>query len=57
MIGCVLKTFGQQGAAGQIVGSAEEYAETLATQFGIELPQAAALWPSILRRHRELFGG
>lgn len=56
MVGRVLKTMGPDGAADRLVNSAEEYVETLAGTFGIQLQQAADLWPAITRRHELLFG-
>lgn len=41
--------------AERLIGSADEYAEVLARDFGLELPEAAALWPRIEARHAELF--
>ncbi len=38
------------------IASARAYVETLADTFALELPEAAALWPKIEARHRELFG-
>ena len=55
MVGRVLKTTSQRGITEHIVGSADEYVSTLAKSFGLQLPQAAGLWPGICRRHEELF--
>lgn len=38
------------------IASAEDYVETLAELFNLQLPEAAQLWPKIEARHRELFG-
>jgi hypothetical protein len=46
----------EQGTTDHLIGSAEDYAETLAAVFGIRLAEAANLWPRISRRHAELFG-
>jgi N-hydroxyarylamine O-acetyltransferase len=56
LVGRVLKTVGEAGVKSRLVSSAEEYVETLATSFGIRLPEAAGLWPVILSRHEALFG-
>jgi N-hydroxyarylamine O-acetyltransferase len=56
LVGRVLKTVNQDGATDQFVNSADEYVETLAATFDIRLPQAADLWPKIVRRHEALFG-
>lgn len=56
MVGRVLKTNTEQGTADEVIMSAEAYADTLATLFGIREPECASLWPKICRRHDELFG-
>jgi N-hydroxyarylamine O-acetyltransferase len=56
LIGRVLKTMDEQGTTDHLIGSAEEYTETLTAVFGIRLAEAASLWPRISRRHAELFG-
>jgi N-hydroxyarylamine O-acetyltransferase len=56
LVGRVLKQVTANGTEDQELSSAEAYAEALAERFGIRLPQAAALWPQIARRHEELFG-
>lgn len=38
-----------------ILKSAEELTAALAVEFGIELPEAARLWPKVCARHTELF--
>ena len=40
----------------RLVASEEDYAETLATGFGIRLTQVGELWSRVGRRHEELFG-
>lgn len=37
------------------IANAREYVETLAHTFALDLPEAAALWPKVEARHRELF--
>lgn len=56
LVGRVLKRVNQGGIVDQLLESPEAHAEALTAQFGIRLPQAADLWPQILRRHDELFG-
>jgi N-hydroxyarylamine O-acetyltransferase len=56
LVGRVLKRVTANGAEDQYLSSAETYAQALAEQFGIRLPQAVELWPQIQRRHVELFG-
>ena len=36
--------------------SAQELVDTLARDFHLDLPEAAALWPRIVARHEALFG-
>ena len=52
--GCLLRIVGHAGETREL-GSADEYVATLAETFGIELPEAASLWPRIQARHREVF--
>ena len=56
LIGRVLKKIDQSGAQERLVDSADDYVNTLQTDFGLCLPQAAGLWPKILSRHEALFG-
>jgi N-hydroxyarylamine O-acetyltransferase len=56
LVGRVLKTIDEHETTDQLIGSANSYAETLRTVFGISLPEAASLWPRIARRHDDLFG-
>jgi N-hydroxyarylamine O-acetyltransferase len=57
LVGRVLKTVDAHAITERLIGSAHEYADTLATVFGIHLPQAAGLWPAVESRHAQLFGG
>jgi N-hydroxyarylamine O-acetyltransferase len=54
--GRTLKVSRPDGARERLIGSAEEYVEVLARDFGLDLPQAAELWPRVLARHEELLG-
>jgi N-hydroxyarylamine O-acetyltransferase len=56
LVGRVPKTIDEHGTADQLIGSADAYAETLRTVFGIGLHEAGSLWPRITRRHTDLFG-
>lgn len=56
LIGRVLKKIDQSGVQERLVGSADEYVDTLQAEFGLSLPQAADLWPKIVSRHEALFG-
>ena len=40
-----------QGAERRMVADADEYLELLSTRFGLDLPEAAALWPGNCARH------
>ncbi|MCR5880898.1 arylamine N-acetyltransferase [Phenylobacterium sp. J367] len=44
------------GVETRLVGSADEYVAVLAERFGLDLPEAAGLWPRICARHEALFG-
>jgi N-hydroxyarylamine O-acetyltransferase len=56
LAGRVLKRSDQSGVQKRLVGSANEYVNTLQADFGLSLPQAADLWPNIINRHEALFG-
>jgi N-hydroxyarylamine O-acetyltransferase len=56
LLGRALKTVYQGEVRTQLVNSAAEYVALLEEKFGLELPQAADLWPGIVSRHRALFG-
>jgi N-hydroxyarylamine O-acetyltransferase len=56
LVGRALKTVGTHGVKERLLGSADEYVETLASVFGIQMPRSAELWPSIVSRHELLFG-
>jgi N-hydroxyarylamine O-acetyltransferase len=42
------------GVAKQLLNSADELVATLAGQFGLDLPEAAGLWPRIAARHKQI---
>lgn len=52
--GKVLIRYGAQGNTQQVLPSAAAYAATLRDVFGIDLPEATALWPMIEMRHNEV---
>lgn len=54
--GRVLRTVGASGTSERTVAGPDEYAAVLASEFGLELPDAAMLWPRIVARHEALFG-
>ena len=49
------RTVRATGVEQRTLDSADEYVDTLSRVFGIDLPEAATLWPRILARHAELF--
>ncbi len=56
MRGRVLRILGPRDETKQLIESADDYVATLRQTFGIDLPEAATLWPKIEARHREVFG-
>lgn len=44
------------GVEQRTVEDAEEYVSLLRVEFGLDIPEAAKLWPAICARHQELFG-
>jgi N-hydroxyarylamine O-acetyltransferase len=54
--GRTLKHSRPDGSSERLIGSAAEFVEVLSRDFGLDLPQAADLWPRIAARHEELFG-
>lgn len=40
-----------QGADTRVLASADELVATLASRYGLDLPEAAALWPALCERH------
>ena len=56
LLGRTLKRATPAGPSERLVGSADELAEVLAADFGIDEPQAKDLWPRVAARHEALFG-
>lgn len=56
LLGRVLRTVRADGVEERVLDSADAYVETLARVFGLDLPEAAPLWPRIAARHEALFG-
>ena len=56
LIGRVLKKTSPDGVRERLVDTEDDYVNTLQAEFEIVLPQAASLWPKIVRRHTEVFG-
>ncbi|NWH09571.1 MAG: arylamine N-acetyltransferase [Alphaproteobacteria bacterium] len=55
--GKVLRRRNGDGVHDQALESAKDYIEVLAAEFGLDLPEAASLWPQIEQRHEAVFGG
>jgi len=53
--GRVLTETGIERATRTILDSAEELVSVLNNTFGLDMPEAAALWPKVCARHAELF--
>lgn len=56
MRGRTLKILTPTGVTVSDIASAKDYVGALDRVFGLDLPEAAALWPRIVARHQELFG-
>ena len=54
MRGRVLTKLTRVGKEGELIPDAPAYVEALRDVFGLNLPEAAALWPRILARHEEV---
>jgi N-hydroxyarylamine O-acetyltransferase len=54
--GRVLRKIRPDGEQEHVLESADELLATLSQEFGLEAPEAAALWPKIVQRHAVLFG-
>jgi N-hydroxyarylamine O-acetyltransferase len=55
--GRVLTETGLHAATDRELASGDELVAVLSAEFGLDMPQVAALWPRIEARHAELFGG
>lgn len=49
--GRVLRRVNAAGLSQETIGSADEWVAVLARDFGLDLPQAATLWPQVAARH------
>lgn len=54
--GRVLTTVRAPTTEKRLLSTASEYVDVLRDQFGIDLPEAAGLWPRIVARHEAVFG-
>ncbi len=57
LLGRMLRRIQPDGKSHTLIGSSEELVDVLAREFGLDLPEAATLWPAICAKHDELFGG
>jgi N-hydroxyarylamine O-acetyltransferase len=53
--GRTLRHVRPEGYDERLIGSVDEYAEILARDFNLNVPEAATLWPRIVARHEALF--
>ncbi len=49
--GRVFSEIGPRGSRERLIASADELAETLSGQFGLDVPEVRELWPRIVERH------
>lgn len=54
--GRVMQRLTAESKEQQIVETAEDYVQLLKDRFGLDLPEAASLWPKICARHEVVFG-
>ncbi len=54
--GKTLKILTRDATEARDLASAAEYAQVLSEVFGLDVPEAAGLWPAICARHEALFG-
>lgn len=52
----LIRTDGQ-GPTTRLLADGDDLVAVLAQRFGLDVPQAAGLWPTICARHEQLFGG
>lgn len=57
MRGRVLRRLTPHDERKSLIADADDYASTLQDLFGIDVPEAANLWPAIAARHEEVFAG
>ena len=55
--GRVLTRTDAHGATSRLVDNRDDLVSALRGRFGLDVPQAADLWPAICTRHEQLFGG
>ncbi|MFI4950965.1 MAG: arylamine N-acetyltransferase [Caulobacterales bacterium] len=52
--GRLLRTVTPAGVESRLIGSADELVEVLASDFALDVPEAAGLWPRVVARHDEV---
>lgn len=52
--GRVFKVLSSTGASERLIESAPELVDVLATEFHLDVPQVASLWPRIVERHEQI---
>ena len=55
-VGRAARTITAQGVETKILDSADELQDRLKSVFGLDVPEVADLWPTIVERHEQLFG-
>jgi N-hydroxyarylamine O-acetyltransferase len=55
LLGRTLQTVRPGDKKRRLIGSAAEYVAVLRRDFGLDVPEAASLWPRICARHDALF--
>ncbi len=55
--GRVLSDIGPDGVDKTVLASADALVSCLRDRFGLDAPEVASIWPRIVARHEELFGG
>lgn len=56
LLGRTVNKVRPDGKTTRLIGSGEEFMAVLSDEFGLDLPQAVHLWPTICAKHEELFG-
>lgn len=55
LLGRVSRKVTPEGKTDTLLASADEFVATLRAEFGLDVPEAANLWPAICAKHDELF--
>ncbi len=56
LVGRTLNHIRPGGRSGRLIATEREFVEILRREFGLDLPEAARLWPAICVKHEQLFG-